>query len=242
VSRTIADLIQERFGLPTEAGRGRPAEGPLALLLSHRTQRRYKPDPIPDDVLEMALAAERLSFNNIWLAEHHFSTYGYLSRPVQLATYLAARTTRIRVGTAVIVVPLHHPLVVAEEIATLSLLAPGRLDIGLGRGYQHYEFERFGLELEQSRDRWEESVDVILKALAGGPFTYDGKFFKIPETSVFPQPVQRPHPPIWVTAQSLESVEAAVMESVRRSGDPRVAVVPEGPYVVPVYRPPPPAA
>src|SRR4026208_896847 len=92
--------------------------------------------------IETALAAERLGFDNIWLAEHHFSTYGYLSRPVHLAPSTAARTTRLRVGTAVIVVPLHHPLVVAEEIATLETLAPGRIDIGLGRGYQHYEFER----------------------------------------------------------------------------------------------------
>src|SRR5713226_1413485 len=133
--------------------------------------------------VEMAQAAESLNFNNIWLAEHHFSTYGYLSRPMQLATYLAGRTTRIRVGTAVIVVPLHHPLVVAEEIATLSLLAPGRVDIGLGRGYQHYEFERLGLELDTARGRWEESVDVLLKAFRGEPFSYDGKFFKFPETS-----------------------------------------------------------
>ena len=103
--------------------------------------------------VEMAQSAETLGFHNIWLAEHHFSTYGYLSRPVQLATYIAARTTRIRVGTAVIVVPLHHPLVVAEEIATLAILSGDRLDIGLGRGYQHYEFERFGLELESGRAR-----------------------------------------------------------------------------------------
>jgi luciferase family oxidoreductase group 1 len=160
--------------------------------------------------VDMAQAAESLGFRNIWLAEHHFSTYGYLSRPVQLASYIAAKTTRLRVGTAVIVVPLHHPLVVAEEIATLDLLAGGRVDIGLGRGYQHYEFERLGLELDSARSRWEESVDIILRALEGAPFTYEGKLFKIPETSVFPQPVQRPHPPIWVTAQSPESVEAAV--------------------------------
>src|SRR5262245_59096577 len=73
--------------------------------------------------VEIAQAAEELGFGNVWLAEHHFSTYGYLSRPAQLATYIAAKTTRIRVGTAVIVVPLHHPLVIAEEIATLDLLA-----------------------------------------------------------------------------------------------------------------------
>src|ERR1043166_6028858 len=160
--------------------------------------------------VEVAQAAEALGFRNVWLAEHHFSTYGYLPRPAQLATYLAAKTTRLRVGTAVIVVPLHHPLIVAEEIATLDLLAAGRVDIGLGRGYQHYEFERLGLELDSARGRGEESIDVILKAFRGEPFSYDGKFFKIPEPCVSPQPVQRPHPPIWVTAQSPESVEAAV--------------------------------
>jgi luciferase family oxidoreductase group 1 len=160
--------------------------------------------------IDVAQAAETLGFRNIWLAEHHFSTYGYLSRPAQLATFIAAKTTRLRVGTAVIVVPLHHPLVIAEEIATLDLLAGGRVDIGLGRGYQHYEFERLGLELDSARARWEESVDVILKAFSGEPFTYDGKIFKIPETTIFPQPFQKPHPPIWVTAQSPESIEATV--------------------------------
>jgi alkanesulfonate monooxygenase SsuD/methylene tetrahydromethanopterin reductase-like flavin-dependent oxidoreductase (luciferase family) len=163
--------------------------------------------------IEIAQAAEALGFNNVWLAEHHFSTYGYLARPTQLATYIAAKTTRLRVGTAVIVVPLHHPLIVAEEIATLDLLAGGRVDIGLGRGYQHYEFERLGLELDTARTRWEESVDIILKALEGKPFTYDGKIFKVPETTIFPQPLQRPHPPIWVTAQSPESIEATVRRS-----------------------------
>ncbi len=160
--------------------------------------------------VEVAQTAEALGFRSVWLAEHHFSTYGYLSRPAQLATYIAAKTTRLRVGTAVIVVPLHHPLVVAEEIATLDLLSGGRLDVGLGRGYQHYEFERLGLELESGRARWEESVDVILKAFQGRPFSYDGKIFKIPETTIFPQPVQKPRPPIWITAQSPDSVEGAV--------------------------------
>jgi alkanesulfonate monooxygenase SsuD/methylene tetrahydromethanopterin reductase-like flavin-dependent oxidoreductase (luciferase family) len=179
------------------------------FLLMQSPSHRPSPE-IFERGVEIAQAAETLGFGNIWLAEHHFSTYGYLSRPVQLATYIAAKTTRLRVGTAVIVVPLHHPLVVAEEIATLDLLAGGRVDIGLGRGYQHYEFERFGLELSTSRARWEEAVDVILLALRGVPFSYDGKFFKIPETTVFPQPLQRPRPPIWITAQSPDSVEAAV--------------------------------
>jgi alkanesulfonate monooxygenase SsuD/methylene tetrahydromethanopterin reductase-like flavin-dependent oxidoreductase (luciferase family) len=160
--------------------------------------------------LEHAQAAEDLGFRNVWLAEHHFSTYGYLARPVQLATYLAAKTKRLRVGTAVIVVPLHHPLVIAEEIATLDLLAGGRVDIGLGRGYQYYEFERFGLEMDSARARWEEAVDIIMLALRGEPFSYTGQLYTIPETTVFPRPLQKPHPPIWVTAQSPASVEATV--------------------------------
>src|SRR5205809_7658056 len=83
--------------------------------------------------VELAQASEELGFRNIWLAEHHFSTSGYLARPVQLATYIAATTTRLRAGTAVIVVPLHHPLVTAEAIATLDVLAAGRVDIRPGR-------------------------------------------------------------------------------------------------------------
>jgi alkanesulfonate monooxygenase SsuD/methylene tetrahydromethanopterin reductase-like flavin-dependent oxidoreductase (luciferase family) len=160
--------------------------------------------------VEITQAAEDLGFANMWLAEHHFSTYGYLSRPLMFALHLANRTQRIRVGTAVIVVPLHHPLVIAEEIATVDLLSGGRLDVGFGRGYQRYEFERLGQRLDQSRDRWEEAVDIILLGLAGQPFRYEGEYFKIDETSVFPHCVQQPHPPIWVTAQSPESVQATV--------------------------------
>lgn len=160
--------------------------------------------------VEITQAAEDLGFRNMWLAEHHFSTYGYLSRPLTFALHLANKTKRLRIGTAVIVLPLHHPLVVAEEIATVDLLSGGRLDVGLGRGYQNYEFERLGVDLRESRARWEEEVDVILLALKGEPFTYDGTYYQIPETTVFPTPLQQPHPPIWVTAQSLPSVEATV--------------------------------
>ncbi len=160
--------------------------------------------------IEQAQAAEELGYRNVWLGEHHFSTYGYLSRPCQLATYIAAKTSKLRVGTAVIVVPLHHPLIIAEEIAMLDILSGGRLDVGLGRGYQRYEFERFGLELDSGGQRWDESIDILLKSFVGKPFSYEGKLFPIPETSVYPQPMQKPHPPIWITAQSAYSIEAAV--------------------------------
>ena len=155
---------------------------------------------------EMAQAADRMGFDSIWCAEHHFSTYGYLSRPLMLAMHLAAQTERIRVGSAVIVLPLHHPLVVAEEIATADLLSGGRLDVGLGRGYQRYEFERLGHSLEESRDRFDEAVDIILQAFTGEPFCHEGQYYRFDETTVFPTPVQRPHPPIWIVGQSAESI------------------------------------
>ena len=157
---------------------------------------------------KIAQEADKLGFDSVWCAEHHFSTYGYLSRPLMFATHLAAHTDRIRVGSAVVVLPLHHPLLVAEEIATADLLSKGRLDIGLGRGYQTYEFERLGIALTDSRARFEEGLDVLLKAFQGKPFSYEGKHFRFGETSVFPTPVQKPHPPIWIVGQSPESIIA----------------------------------
>ncbi|HUF82178.1 MAG TPA: LLM class flavin-dependent oxidoreductase [Burkholderiales bacterium] len=179
----------------------------IFLLLQSPSTR--PPQEVYACAMEQAQAAESLGFRNAWLAEHHFSTYGYLSRPLQFATHIAAKTTKLRVGTAVVVVPLHHPLIIAEEIATLDLLSGGRIDIGFGRGYQRYEFERLGLQLDSGGQRWDESLDILVKAFEGKPFSYDGKIFKIPETSIFPQPIQKPHPPIWVVAQSPYSLEAA---------------------------------
>jgi luciferase family oxidoreductase group 1 len=156
----------------------------------------------------IAQAADRLGFESIWCAEHHFSTYGYLSRPLMFATHLASQTEQIRVGSAVVVLPLHHPLIVAEEIATADLLSGGRLDVGLGRGYQTYEFERLGFTLGESRERFDEAVDILLLAFQGEPFSYDGKHYNFDETMVFPVPIQKPRPPIWVVGQSQESIVA----------------------------------
>lgn len=176
------------------------------LLLQSPTAKR--PEEVYARGTEIAQAADRLGFESIWCAEHHFSTYGYLSRPLMLATHLANRTERIRVGSAVVVLPLHHPLIVAEEIATADLLSGGRLDVGLGRGYQTYEFERLGFSLDESRARFEEGVDILLRAFEGKPFGYEGRHYRFDETSVFPIPVQKPHPPIWVVGQSQESIIA----------------------------------
>ncbi len=161
-----------------------------------------------DRATELTQVAERLGFDSAWCAEHHFSTYGYLSRPLMFALHLAAHTEHIRVGSAVVVLPLHHPLVVAEEIGTADVLSGGRLDVGLGRGYQRYEFERLGHSLEESRERFDEAVDILLKSFSGKPFSHEGKYYCFDETSVFPRPIQEPHPPIWIVGQSPESIAA----------------------------------
>ena len=179
--------------------------GTFLLLQSPGAQDHVE---VFDRATEMAQTADRLGFDSIWCAEHHFSTYGYLSRPLMFAQHLAAHTERIRVGSAVVVLPLHHPLVVAEEIATADVLSGGRLDVGLGRGYQRYEFDRLGHTLDESRERFDESVDILLKAFAGKPFSHEGQYYCFDETSIFPMPIQRPHPPFWVVGQSHESIAA----------------------------------
>jgi luciferase family oxidoreductase group 1 len=178
------------------------------LLLQSPSAQSHK--EVFQRAIDIAKHADRLGFDSVWCAEHHFSTYGYLSRPLQFATHLAAVTERIRVGSAVVVLPLHHPLIVAEEIGTADVLSGGRLDVGFGRGYQPYEFERLGLSLDNSREMFDEAVDVILAAFKGKPFSYDGKHYSFGETSVFPLPIQEPRPPIWVVGQSTDSIAATV--------------------------------
>jgi alkanesulfonate monooxygenase SsuD/methylene tetrahydromethanopterin reductase-like flavin-dependent oxidoreductase (luciferase family) len=167
-------------------------------------------DEIYHRAVEITQAADALGFQNVWLAEHHFSNYGYSARPLQTVIHLADKTERIRVGIAVIILPFHHPLIVAEEIATADVLTGGRLDVGLGRGYQPYEFDRLGLTIEQSRERWEEAVDVIEQALTAEAFSYQGKYYTIPDTAVLPRPVQKPFPPFFVAGQNVASITAAV--------------------------------
>ncbi len=160
--------------------------------------------------LEQAQAAEELGFDSVWIAEHHFSSYGYCPHPLMMAAAIAQRTTRIRVGTAVLVLPLRHPLQIAEEIAMADQLTEGRLDVGIGRGYQPHEFTTLGKDLSESRAVYEEAVDIILGLLRNEYFEYQGQHYQVPETSIFPRPVQHPHPPFYVACQSRESLEASV--------------------------------
>ena len=146
------------------------------------------------DEIAQVVEAERLGYDRAWFAEHHFSRYG-ISPAIHLTiAHVAARTHRIRLGTGVTIVPFMHPLRLAGELAVLDILSDGRIDWGAGRGYQRYEFDRYGIDIEESRDRFQESLEIVFAAWKDKPFIHEGRFWSFEETDVYPKPLQEPIP------------------------------------------------
>lgn len=155
--------------------------------------------------------SEELGFDYCLIAEHHFTNYGNSPAPLMQALYIGQRTKRIRIGTAAVILPIWQPLRLAEEIAVLDNLIDGRFMCGVGRGYQAYEMAGFGGNVEESRGRFQETLDILIKAWTSEEsFTYDGKYHKIPNpVRVFPKPMQKPYPPLWLAGTSVESMKLA---------------------------------
>jgi probable F420-dependent oxidoreductase len=165
------------------------------------------------DFIRYVIAAEELGFSSVFLVEHHFTGFGQVSASLNLLSYLAARTSTIRLGTAVVVLPWHNPVLVAEEAATLDLLSNGRLDFGVGKGYRPYEFSGFCIKQDEATARFDEAIDVIRKAWTSkGRFSYEGKWWRYDNIVVEPAPIQQPHPPFWMGAGSPESIRRAARE------------------------------
>ncbi len=141
-----------------------------------------------EDVLEDAILADEMGFDSIWLAEHHFSSYGILGNPLIFAAAIAQRTKRIKIGTAVMVVPFYSPVRLAEDAALVDALSNGRLMLGMGRGYQPREFAGFGLDPQSSTDRYRETVDILKLALSQENFSYKGQYFDIRDITTYPRP------------------------------------------------------
>lgn len=159
--------------------------------------------------------AERLGFDTIWIAEHLFSTYGTVTSTQVLAAAIAMRTSRIKIGTAVVVIPFNHPLRTASDFALIDVLSRGRLKFGAGRAYQPHEFLGLGVSMEDSRDMYAEGLDIVLKAWTQEKVSYDGRFWQIPEpVELLPKPLQRPHPPVYQATISPESFQAAARDGV----------------------------
>jgi alkanesulfonate monooxygenase SsuD/methylene tetrahydromethanopterin reductase-like flavin-dependent oxidoreductase (luciferase family) len=160
-----------------------------------------------DEALTMADLAERLTFDGVWLAERHFSAPGGAalipsvgSAPLLMATAIAMRTSRLRIGTAVLLLPLRHPVHMAEEVATLDHLSQGRLNLGIGRSSFPRAYEGFNIPYEESRERFRECLDVMRLAWTEPRFSYTGRFYTFRDLEVIPKPYQQPHPPLYQAA------------------------------------------
>jgi natural product biosynthesis luciferase-like monooxygenase protein len=152
-------------------------------------------------ISEQTQHADALDFDGAWFAEHHFQPHGgLLSAPHILIASLAQKARRIRFGLGVIQVPYHHPLSIAEQVATLDHVCHGRLDVGVGRAFLKSEYDGFGIPMNQSRARFTEGVDILLHALRDEQFSYTGQFYHWDHITVQPQLLQQPHPPLWVAA------------------------------------------
>jgi alkanesulfonate monooxygenase SsuD/methylene tetrahydromethanopterin reductase-like flavin-dependent oxidoreductase (luciferase family) len=156
-----------------------------------------------DDAFELVDAAERWGLDAVWLAELHFSPQrSVLSAPLTVASAVAARTERVKIGTAVQVLPLCHPLQLAEEAATVDHISKGRLIFGVGRSGFATTYEHYGVPYAESRERFAETLDVVRRAWTQETFSFHGQYFQYTNTCVVPKPYQQPHPPIRIAATS----------------------------------------
>ena len=159
-----------------------------------------------DESLAQVTAAEELGFDSVWLAEIHFQKgRSVLSSPLVVATAVAARTRRLRIGIAVQILPLAHPLHLAEDVATVDHLSKGRLDFGVGRSGLPEHYEGFNVSHAESRERFQETLEILIKAWTEERFTYEGKYFQYENVCLTPKPYQRPHPPLRVAATTQET-------------------------------------
>jgi probable F420-dependent oxidoreductase len=162
-----------------------------------------------DEVCAEALLAEQVGFDTILVGEHHQHRDGFLPSPLIVSTAIAARTQRIRIGSGILLLPLYHPVHVAEDAATLDIISKGRLILGVGMGYQGGDFDAFSVPLQQRVSRLEEGIEIIRACWTEDTFSYAGKRFRLHDVTVYPKPVQQPHPPIWVGAMADDSIRRA---------------------------------
>lgn len=150
--------------------------------------------------IEQTVVAEQAGFNTAWYAEHHFNNYSLSPSPLMMVAHMAGKTRSIRLGTAVCILPLYHPARLLAEIGFADTVSNGRLDLGVGSGYQEFEFERFGVNIGESFEIFNEFMDLIPKGLTQKIFEHEGKFLKVPPSSIAVRCVQNPMPPVWVTS------------------------------------------
>lgn len=161
--------------------------------------------------LEQMAWSEELGFDAIWLTEHHFIEYGLAVDPSTLAAAAAARTSRVRIGLAAAILPFHHPIRLAEQLAMTDIISRGRLDVGVGRGNRPVEFAGYRIPQTESRERFDETVDVLTRLWTEDRVTYAGRFYQLDGVRVIPKPIQRPHPPMYQVCVSKDGIESTAL-------------------------------
>jgi len=160
------------------------------------------------DFVEYNVQAEALGYQSSWVVEHHFTGFGQISATLNLLTWVGARTSTLRLGTAVMVLPWHNPVLLAEQVATMDLLSNGRVDLGIGPGYRHNEFAGFCVPMEEAEERFDESVQLLIRAWTSDvPWSHRGKYWQFENVVVEPPTAQKPHPPLWMGAGRPESIK-----------------------------------
>jgi len=162
--------------------------------------------------VEQTIAADQAGFDTAWYAEHHFSNYGLCPSPLMMVAHMAGLTKRIRLGTAVCVLPMYHPARLLAEAGFCDAISNGRLELGVGSGYQKFEFDRFGVPIEDAPAIFHEFLDVLQLGMKQRGFTYDGKHIKLPLTSISMRTVQQPAPPVWLATGHPETQARAIRE------------------------------
>lgn len=173
--------------------------------------------------LDRIAIMDQTGFDAVWLAEHHFSDFSVCPSVHMVGTLAAARTRRLRIGTAVSLAPFYHPLRLAEEVALLDVISGGRVNWGAGRGFARVEFENFGVPPEESSSRFREAVEIVLKAWTEERLSFAGRHFRFDGVEVLPKPMQRPHPPVWLAATSPEAIAWAAGRGFSILMDPHSA-------------------
>lgn len=186
---------------------GATARGSDIVTDSGQDYRRY---------IDYICEAEKLGFHSVFMVEHHFTGFNQVSASLTFLAYLAARTSTMRLGTGVTVLPWHNPALLAEQAATVDMLSNGRLDFGIGRGYRYSEFSGFCMPMDEAEERYNEALEVIRKAWTSpGRFSHHGKRWHYEDVVIEPAPTQTPHPPFWVGAGNLEVIRAVAREGIK---------------------------
>ena len=189
------------------------------------------------EAFQTAERAEALGVDCVWLGEIHFNPVrSVISASLQVASSIATRTRRLRVGTAVSVLPLNHPLRIAEEVATLDHISEGRFEFGIGRSGVVRSYDTYGIPYGESQARFREALEIIRLAWKGQPFSYDGQFYQVANATVAPMPYQKPHPPMRMAATTRETFPAVAKMGMPVFIGIRVAEIPDLQADLALYR------